>query len=159
MTKNFKKTFGENIFNFAAISVCIFLSNLIINTKGGTGINIFACVSALSLLAIVSLGGVIMKEFIKIDVPSIVYTCLLATILSLPIFPWFNAVVSILGGLQFTAVLTPILAFTGISIGKDLAGFIKTGPKLIVVSLIVFAGAYVGTALIAQIGLMLTGQI
>lgn len=159
MERTVKNILLENLENFGVISLCVFASNLILNMKAGNGVSPFTCIPALILLALVSVAGILLKEFVKINVPAIVYTCVLAAILSLPCFPWFQAVIDIMGGLQFNAVLTPILAFTGISVGRDLAGFIKAGPKLLVVSILVFMGTYLGSALISQIGLILTGQI
>lgn len=149
----------ENLENFGVISLCIFASNFIINKKSGYGMNPLACIPALILLALVSFAGILLKSLVRVNVPAIIYTCVLAAILSLPCFPWYHAVINIMGGLQFNAVLTPILAFTGISVGRDLAGFVKAGPKLLVVSICVFIGTYIGSALISQLGLMLTGQI
>lgn len=159
MERTAKTILLENLENFGVISICVFASNLILNMKAGNGVSPLTCIPALILLALVSVAGILLKEFVKISVPAIVYTCLLAAILSLPCFPWFQAIVNIMGGLQFNAVLTPILAFTGISVGRDLAGFVKAGPKLLVVSILVFMGTYLGSALISQIGLILTGQI
>jgi len=159
MERTVKNILLENLENFGVISLCVFASNLILNMKAGNGVSPFTCIPALILLALVSVAGILLKEFVKINVPAIVYTCVLAAILSLPCFPWFQAVIDIMGGLQFNAVLAPILAFTGISVGRDLAGFIKAGPKLLLVSILVFMGTYLGSALISQIGLILTGQI
>lgn len=159
MKTSVKKIVLENLENFGVISLCVFASNLIINMKAGNGVNPLTCIPALILLALVSFAGIMLKELVRVNVPAIVYTCVLAAILSLPCFPWYQAVVDIMGGLQFNAVLTPILAFTGISVGRDLAGFIKAGPKLLLVSICVFIGTYLGSALISQLGLMLTGQI
>lgn len=159
MERSIKRIVMENLENFAIISLCIFASNMILNIKAGNEVNPFACIPALILLFAVSFAGILLKDMVKVHVPAIVYTCLLAAVLSLPCFPWYQMIVNIMGDLQFNAVLTPILAFTGISVGRDLAGFIKAGPKLLLVSIMVFIGTYLGSALIAQIGLMLTGQI
>lgn len=159
MERTVKTILLENLENFGVICACVFASNLIINMKAGNSIRPLACLPPLLLLAVVSIAGILLKEFVKINVPAIVYTCILATILSLPCFPWYQAVINIMGGLQFNAILTPILAFTGISVGRDLSGFIKAGPKLLIVSILVFMGTYLSSAVISQIGLILTGQI
>lgn len=159
MDKSIKNLIVENCISFLVISVCMFASDFIINMKAGNEIKLFSCVPALLLLALASLAGILLRAVVKINVPAIVYTCLIAAIVSLPCFPWYQMIINIIGGLQFNAVLTPILAFTGISVGRDLAGFIKAGPKLLIVSICVFIGTYLGSAMISQIGLMLTGQI
>ena len=159
MRTDMKRIVLENLGYFFAITVCIFVSNLIINLKAGNGMSPFSCIPTLVLLAAVSFAGVLLKHFIKLNIPTIIYTCILATILSLPCFPWYNAIITMLGNLQFNAVMTPILTFTGLSVGKDVGAFLRAGPKLIIVSICVFIGTYLGSAGIAQIGLLLTGQI
>lgn len=159
MDRSMKNLVVENCFSFFIIAVCMFASDLIINLKAGNEIKLFQCVPALILLAAASLAGILLKAVVKLNVPAIVYTCLIAAIISLPCFPWYQAIINIIGGLQFNAVLTPILAFTGISVGRDLSGFVKAGPKLLLVSICVFIGTYIGSAIISQIGLILTGQI
>ena len=159
MKQNVKTLLLENLGCFGIICVCVFISNLIINWKSGNAMNPLACVPTLLLLAGVSLAGVLLKALVPLNIPSIVYTCILATVLSLPCFPWYQGIITLLGDLQFNAVMTPILAFTGLSAGKDLGAFLKAGPKLILVSICVFIGTYLGSALISQVGLMITGQI
>ncbi len=159
MKENMKKVALDNLGCFAIIALCVFASNLIINFKAGNDVTPFACLPTLLLLAAVSFAGVLMKAAIKVNVPAIIYTCILATILSLPCFPWYQAIITMLGNLQFNAVMTPILAFTGLSVGKDVGAFLKAGPKLLVVSICVFIGTYLGSALISQLGLLLTGQL
>lgn len=154
-----RKILLENLENFGVICICVFAGNLIINLKAGNSVSPLTCLPALLLLALVSIAGILLKEFVRVNVPAIVYTCILATILSLPWFPWYQGVMHIMGGLKFNAVLTPILTFTGISVGRDLSGFVKAGPKLLIVSILVFMGTYLGSAVISQIGLILTGQI
>ncbi|MBC2723856.1 MAG: DUF340 domain-containing protein [Desulfosporosinus sp.] len=159
MSKPLVNTIKENLFSFAVVSVGIFISNFIINFKAGNNLSPLECIPTILLLAAVSLIGVILKEVIKLKIPVIVYVSLLATILSLPYFSWHEPLLALLGKVSFTAFLTPILAYTGISIGKDVGGFIKAGPKLILVSILVFIGTYLGSAVIGQVGLKITGII
>jgi len=54
---------------------------------------------------------------------------------------------------------TPILAYAGVAIGKDLDAFAKTGWRIVVLSCSIFIGTYVGSAVIAQLILKAMGQI
>ena len=54
---------------------------------------------------------------------------------------------------------TPILAYAGISAGKDLDTFKKQGFAIVCTALIAFIGTYIGSAIIAQIVLRLSGVI
>ena len=59
----------------------------------------------------------------------------------------------------FVALCTPILAYAGISIGKDLDAFAKTGWRICLLSCVVFIGTYIASAIIAQAILTALGQI
>ena len=159
MAKKLKHAFLDNLKYMSVIIVFIFISNLIVIKKGQLDINIFDCIPILIVFLIASLVSVLIRTVIKLEVPAVVYAALLMTIISLPVFPWFDTLQAWVGGVTFNAFLTPIIAFTGICLGKDLAQFVRTGPKLIVISILVFIGTYLGSATIAQISLMITGVI
>ena len=54
---------------------------------------------------------------------------------------------------------SPILAYAGISIGKDMDSFKKQGVGIVITSLMAFAGTYIGSAIIAEVLLRLTHVI
>ena len=54
---------------------------------------------------------------------------------------------------------TPILAYAGISLGKDLDTFKKQGVSIVIIALFTFTGTYIGSAIIAEIILRSTGVI
>ena len=60
---------------------------------------------------------------------------------------------------ELMALCTPILAYAGIAIGKDLDEFKKQGVKIIIVSILTFIGTFVGSAVIAEVVLKATGGI
>lgn len=112
----------------------------------------------LILLAIVTVGYLASK-YIPIKLPSIAYISALAIIVSIPGVPGAEAVIKYVGDIQFLAICTPILAYAGISIGKDMSSFKQQGLKIIMVALLTFIGTYIGSALIAQVVLSLTKVI
>ena len=59
----------------------------------------------------------------------------------------------------FVALCTPILAYAGVSIGKDLDAFAKTGWRIVILAIVVFVGTYIASAIIAQCILKALGQI
>lgn len=112
----------------------------------------------LILLAIV-VAGYLLAKVIPIKLPTIAYISLIAIIASIPGVPGSAQVIEYAGKLQFLAICTPILAYAGISIGKDMEAFKKQGIQIIIVSLLAFTGTFVGSAIIADIVLRLTGAI
>ncbi len=162
MAVKLKDTFLGNLKYMAVIAVFLFVANAVLifrNDPLSEGLSLFGCIPIILIYFVASMVSVLLRAVIKINVPAVVYTALLMTIVSLPIFPWFDALLALVGGMSFKASLTPAIVFTGLCMGKDLAQFVKTGPKLILISILVFIGTYLGSALIAQGTLTLTGVI
>ncbi len=112
----------------------------------------------LILLVLVSIGYVLAKVS-PIKLPSIAYISALAIIASIPGVPGAEYVNKYVGQVQFLALCTPILAYAGISIGKDMESFKKQGAKIVLTAFLTFIGTFIGSALIAQVILKLTGVI
>lgn len=110
------------------------------------------------LLGIVILGTLIAK-LIPVKLPSIVYISIIGIVITIPGFPGAAWVTAQANKVQFLALTTPVLAYAGIASGKDLEDFKKLGWRIVVVSIFVFIGTFVGSALIAQLVLKATGQI
>ena len=58
----------------------------------------------------------------------------------------------------FVSLCTLILAYAGVSIGKDMDAFKSTGWRIVILSCVIFAGTYLGSAIIAQIILKLLAR-
>ena len=59
----------------------------------------------------------------------------------------------------FTAPITLVGAFAGMSISDQIKTFVKQGWKMIIIGIFVMTGTFVGSALISQLLLKLTGTI
>lgn len=59
---------------------------------------------------------------------------------------------------DFLSITTPILTFAGISVADRLTDLRKTSWKIAIVAVFVFTGTYIGSALIGQFGLMISGK-
>ena len=100
------------------------------------------------------------KAFPKLKIPVILYIALITTILSFDFCgPFATVMATEFGKVSLLPLCTPILAYAGISIGKDLDTFKKQGLAIVCTALITFIGTWVGSALIADIILKLTGQV
>jgi hypothetical protein len=78
-------------------------------------------------------------------------TSLIACLLS-------DTFVNAIRAVDFLSITTPILTFAGISVVDRLVDLRKTSWKVAIVAVLVFIGTYVGSALLSQIGLMVTGS-
>jgi len=101
-----------------------------------------------------------LEKVLPFDVPIILYIALITTILSFPFTGWFaETMKNEFAKIGLLPLCTPILAYAGISVGKDLDTFKKQGVAIVITALVTFIGTWIGSALIAQIVLKLTGQI
>lgn len=125
----------------------------------GPGNNIIEALPGMTILIVISIAGVILAKFIPGKIPSVAYIVLLGCMISYPGFPGSEFVNASMQKVNFLALTTPILAYAGISIGKDLDSLKKTGWKIVIVSCVVFVGTYIGSSIIAQIILKMIGQI
>ncbi|MFD2211483.1 hypothetical protein ACFSMW_17380 [Virgibacillus halophilus] len=66
--------------------------------------------------------------------------------------------VNVIQAVDFLAITTPILTFAGISVANRLTDLRKTSWKVAIVAVFVFSGTYIGSALLAQLGLLVTGR-
>lgn len=67
-------------------------------------------------------------------------------------------VVDAVNAVDFLSITTPILTYAGISVADRLVDLRKVSWKVAITGIFVFVGTYLGSALLAQIGLMLSGK-
>ncbi|WP_027188427.1 hypothetical protein [Desulfovibrio cuneatus] len=90
---------------------------------------------------------------------TIIWVSLLAIFASSPLCPWSGWIVATTSKIQFMAVATPLLAYAGLAVGKDLAMFKKLSWRIIPVALAVCAGTFLFAAIIAHFALKWEGAI
>ncbi len=102
----------------------------------------------------------VIEKVCKIHLPSIVYISLTSVVASIPGFsPISELVLTEFNKVGLLPLCTPILAYAGIAIGKDLEDFKKQGVAIVCVAVFTFLGTFVGSAVIAQLVLRATGVI
>ena len=146
---------------FSAVFASI--GNWISTIKAGAPVTPLEAVPGMVLLLVITIAGQLLWELInKVwskNLPAIAYISLIAIIATIPGFPGAEFTASSINKIGLLPLCTPILAYAGISLGKDLDTFKKQGPAIVAVSLFAFLGTYIGSAIIAQIILKLTGVI
>ena len=111
------------------------------------------------ILLVISLIGLILAELVPAVHVSIWIT-LIGVLLAMPYNPVTGPFVAEqVGKIGLLPLATPILAYAGVSIGKDWVEFKKIGWRGIIVAFLVMIGTYVGSAIIAQIILKAQGLI
>jgi hypothetical protein len=131
--------------------------SLIANLVGYKNSIIDALPGMLILIAFALAGILLAKAFPKI--PAAAYIVTLGCILTYPPVPGAAFINEAMTKVSFMSLTTPILAYAGIAIGKDLDVFKKSGWRIILLACIVFVGTFIGSAIIAEVVLKLLGQI
>lgn len=150
MTKEFVNRTGL----FAFIALVITMTNVFgykhtfSETIGGV----------LILVAIGYLGVTIsafMKKYIKL--PTMFYVSLLGILAACPISPVASVVIEQNNNIAFLAPCLVMTSFAGISLGKDIKSFLKMGWKMIIITVFVIAGTYLGSVMVAHFVLKFMG--
>lgn len=144
-------------------AVFVSIANFISTWKAGSVVYPWQAVPGLMLMFVMIILGCLLQDlfkYFKIQLPSILFISLITILASIPGFSPIAELVRVeFGKIGLLPLCTPILAYAGISIGKDLDAFKKQGIAIVCVALCTFLGTYVGSVLIAQIMLKVTGVI
>ena len=110
-------------------------------------------------LIFLAIAGVVLAKYLPGRIPAVAYIVTLGCILTYPTMPGSDVINEAVKKVGFLQLCTPILAYAGIAIGKDLDAFAKSGWRIVVVACVVFTGTYIGSAIIAQTILKALRQI
>lgn len=149
-----KMTWGYIIRILVIVGAITLVGNLV-----GPGISPLDAIPGMILLILIVLAGLGVSRLIPVKLPSIAFISLIGMIVTVPGFPGSEFFLRSINQVNFLALTTPVLAYAGIAVGKDIGAFAKLGWRIIVVSLLVFTGTYLGSAIIAHIVLSALGQI
>lgn len=134
--------------------ITIFLHSLF--TESSIISLIYATIASFLMVAI----SITLKNIVKHpNLPGFAWATLVSFFLTLPISPLQKVILDSLASYQFTLVGIPLLAFAGISVGEDLQIFKKLSWKIVIISFVVMASTYFGSAIISQVILSLKGMI
>ena len=124
-----------------------------------SGASPIAALPGMLIIIVIAMLALMLKDLVPLRFPAFAWATLIAFILTLPMMPTSSVLLSYINKVGFLATTTPILAFAGISVGNKIGILKKISWKLVIVSLIVFASTFFGSALIAQLLLALQGAI
>ena len=132
--------------------------NTITDGKPDTYVSILAGLPGLLILMGIAVAGLTLNAFVP-KIPSVIWITILGILLAMPMSPTGAFVSAQVGKIGLLPATTPILAYAGVSIGKDWIAFKKIGLKGILVSIFVMIGTYIGSAVIAQLILTMQGVL
>lgn len=125
----------------------------------GYGIGLKDSVPAMLLLVGIAFVTQILGKLLNFSLPILVYTLILSTVLSLPVSPVSGIIVGCISKIKMMPFVTPILAYAGMSVGKNFGDFKKLGWKMVLIGMLVIFGTWIWSAVIAQVLLTVTGEI
>lgn len=111
-----------------------------------------ACLYAMTIL------GLVIAKYAPFYLPSVAWISLVAIIVTIPGFPGSAFVTQEVGKLNFLALATPALAYAGLALTKNEFHIARTsGWKIVIVAICVMFGTYIGSAIVADLILRITG--
>lgn len=116
-------------------------------------------VIGICILAGIAIAGNLLGTIIPGKIPAVIWITVIGILLAMPWNPMSVKIVEYVNAVQMLPLATPILAYAGVTMGKNWADFKRIGWRGIVVAVCVMFGTFVGSAIIAQIILSATGVI
>lgn len=102
------------------------------------------------LVGCIAVGLGISRVARRLNVPGIIWVSLAGVLASMPGSPLASTVNPLVAQIGILPLVTPVLAYAGLSLAKDLPVLRALGWRIIVVSLLANAGAFLAGAVIAQ---------
>jgi hypothetical protein len=111
----------------------------------------------LALVAVIVGVGYLVAHLIPFrSLPDLFWISLVAMVVTWPGVPgsaWLRATID---GVSFLPTITPLMAFAALGLsGREVALFRQAGVQFIVIAVLVFAGTFLGSAIIADLVLRL----
>ena len=146
------------------VSAYALIGNWLSTMKAGYPVTPIEAFPGMVMLLVITLLGIAVSDLVakvapKINLPAIAYISLVAIIVTIPGVPGAEYMFASMNKIGLLPLCTPILAYAGISLGKDFDTFKSQGIAIVCVALLTFVGTYVGSAVIAEVVLKLTGAI
>lgn len=120
---------------------------------------LFEALPGMIILVLIAFAGIALAKVVPLKLPAVAYIVTLAVVITVPGFPGAEFISEYTKKVDFLALCTPILAYAGIYTGKNLDSLKKSGWRILIISMFVILGTYLGSAIIAEIVLRITGQI
>lgn len=125
----------------------------------GTNNDLVLAFPGMAILILIAAIGMWLGRILPGHIPGAAYIVTIGCIMTYPGFPGADYINSVVKHVGFLQLCTPILAYAGIAICKDLDVFAQSSWRIVLISVCVFVGTYICSAIIAQLILSSMGQI
>ena len=111
----------------------------------------------MGILSFFALCGVWIERMLPLNISSIIYISVMGIALAFPTMPTSEFVTYYVSKVEVMAIVTVFLAYVGIGMGKSWNEFKALGWRAIIITILVIASTYLGSAIVAHIILVMTG--
>ena len=125
----------------------------------GYDVGFMESLPGLAVLVIISMLAVVCTMVIPLKLPIVAYCAIIGLLAACPLSPVRTFVIDAAAKINFTAPFTMVGAYAGLAIGDQLKTFVKQGPKILLVGLLVMTGTFLGSCIWDSLILKLTGAI
>lgn len=125
----------------------------------GYDVGFMESLPGLAVLVIISMLAVVCTKVIPLKLPIVAYCAIIGLLAACPLSPVRTFVIDAASKINFTAPFTMVGAYAGLAIGDQLKTFVKQGPKILLVGLLVMTGTFLGSCIWDSLILKLTGAI
>lgn len=125
----------------------------------GYDVGFMESLPGLAVLVIISMLAVVCTKVIPLKLPIVAYCAIIGLLAACPLSPVRTFVIDAAAKINFTAPSTMVGAYAGLAIGDQLKTFVKQGPKILLVGLLVMTGTFLGSCIWDSLILKLTGAI
>lgn len=124
----------------------------------GTGVTPVQALPGMAILYAASIFGLMLARFMPFYLPSVAWVSLIAIIITIPGVPGADYVVDKVADLNFLALATPALAYGGLALTRNEFEIARrSGWKIVIVAICVMIGTYLGSVIVADLTLRITG--
>ena len=110
------------------------------------------------MLALLAFIGVVLSKLpVLRTIPMVFWVSFVAVVVSIPGFPGGEWIVEQTKQVNFLAATTPILAYGGLCLGKDIDAFMQLSWRIVPVGLAVASGSFFCATALAEVMLHLEG--
>ena len=144
------------------MTIILILTGLFITVGNVIGYKVdwYSSIAGISIIVVIGLIGMAVSKLPVLNrLPMVFWISIVAIIASLPDFPGSAWIIQTTKKVQFLAITTPLLAYAGLSLGKDIELFKKLSWRIVPVTLAVITGTFIFAAVIAQFVLKWEGAI
>ncbi|MFD2237543.1 hypothetical protein [Aureimonas populi] len=123
-----------------------------------TGTAPLAALPGMAILFAASLAGLLLAAIVPLRLPAVAWVSLIAILITIPGMPGAAFITEAVGQLNFLALATPALAYGGLALTqKEFSIARHSGWKIVIVAICVMFGTYIGSVIIADLTLRITG--